>query len=154
MLLYKVTINCLVKMGSYLAVAFTLLLSMACHAQTVSLGQLTNTKWKLTKPVFSYCDKTMSFTSTEMTNTSSSHYVKRGETKETKRFFSNSYPFYLATAIPTTFNRSLVGKSSTGTYIIKYVGKRVVAFKVLGISNAQLKLSTPQGDVLVYDKID
>lgn len=154
MLLYKVTINCLVKMGSYLAVAFTLLLSMACHAQTVSLGQLTNTKWKLTKPVFSYCDKTMSFTSTEMTNTSISHYVKRGETKETKRFFSNSYPFYLATAIPTTFNRSLVGKSSTGTYIIKYVGKRVVAFKVLGISNAQLKLSTPQGDVLVYDKID
>lgn len=81
-------------MGSYLAVAFTLLLSMACHAQTVSLSQLTNTKWKLTKPVFSYCDKTMSFTSTEMTNTSSSHYVKRGETKETKRFFSNSYPFY------------------------------------------------------------
>ena len=36
-------------MGSYLAVAFTLLLSMACHAQTVSLGQLTNTKWKLDK---------------------------------------------------------------------------------------------------------
>ena len=50
---------------------------MTCHAQTVSLSQLTNTKWKLTKPVFSYCDKTMSFTSTEMTNTSSSHYVKR-----------------------------------------------------------------------------
>ena len=109
-------------MGSYLAVAFTLLLSMACHAQTVSLSQLTNTKWKLTKPVFSYCDKTMSFTSTEMTNTSSSHYVKRGETKETKRFFSNSYPFYLATVIPTTFNQSLVGKSNSGTYIIKPVG--------------------------------
>ena len=38
-------------MGSYLAVAFTLLLSMACHAQTVSLGQLTNTKWKLVTKV-------------------------------------------------------------------------------------------------------
>ena len=98
-------------MGSYLAVAFTLLLSMTCHAQTVSLGQLTNTKWKLTKPVFSYCEKNMSFTSTELTNTSSSHCVKRGETKETKRFFSNSYPFYLATVIPTTFNQSLVVKN-------------------------------------------
>ncbi len=95
----------------------------------------------------------MSFTSTEMTNTSSFHYVKRGETKETKRFFSNSYPFYLAAAIPTTFNQSLVGKSNSGTYIIKYVGKRVVAFKVLSISSVQLKLSTLQGDVLVYDKV-
>lgn len=134
-------------------IIIALVLSMTCHAQTVSLSQLTNTKWKLTKPVFSYCDKTMSFTSTEMTNTSSSHYVKRGETKETKRFFSNSYPFYLATAIPTTFNQSLVGKVKSGAYVIKYVNKKVVAFKVLSISNAQLKLSTPQGDVLVYDKI-
>ena len=82
-------------MGSYLAVAFTLLLSMACHAQTVSLGQLTNTKWKLTKPVFSYCEKTMSFTSTEFTNTYSSHYVKRGETKETKRFLATLIHFTL-----------------------------------------------------------
>lgn len=72
-----------------------LVLSMTCHAQTVSLSQLTNTKWKLTKPVFSYCDKTMSFTSTEMTNTSSSHYVKRGETKETKRFLATLIHFTL-----------------------------------------------------------
>ncbi len=134
-------------------IIIALVLSMTCHAQTVSLSQLTNTKWKLTKPVFSYCDKTMSFTSTELTNTSSSHYVKRGETKETKRFFSNSYPFYLATVIPTTFNQSLVGKSNSGTYIIKYVGKRVVPFKILSVSSGQLKLSTPQGDVLIYDKV-
>ena len=38
-------------------IIITLVLSMACHAQIVSLGQLTNTKWKLTKPVFSYCEK-------------------------------------------------------------------------------------------------
>lgn len=135
-------------------IIIALVLSMTCHAQTVSLSQLTNTKWKLTKPVFSYCDKTMSLTSTEMTNTSSSHYVKRGETKESKRFFSNSYPYYLAATIPTKFNQSFVGKVKSGAYVIKYVNKRVVAFKVLSISNAQLKLSTPQGDVLVYDKID
>lgn len=45
-------------------------------------------------------------------------------------------------------------KVKSGAYVIKYVNKKVVAFKVLSISNAQLKLSTPQGDVLVYDKID
>ena len=132
---------------------FIVLLSITCNAQTVSLSQLVGTKWRLTKPVFDYCEKTMSFTSTEMTNTSSSHYVKRGETKETKRFFSNSYPFYLATAIPTTFNQSVVGKSNSGTYIIKYVGKRVVPFKILSVSSSQLKLSTPQGDVLIYGKV-
>ena len=134
-------------------IVIALVLSMTCHAQTVSLSQLTNTKWKLTKPVFSYCDKTMSFTNTTVTNTSNSHYVKRGETKESKRFFSNSYPYYLAATIPTKFNQSFVGKVKSGAYVIKYVNKRVVAFKVLSISNAQLKLSTPQGDVLVYDKI-
>ena len=134
-------------------IIIAIVLSLTCHAQTISLNQMTNNKWKLTKPVFSYCDKTMSFTSTEMTNTSISHYVKREETKETKRFFSNSYPFYLATVIPTTFNQSLVGKSNSGTYIIKYIGKRVVPFKILSVSSGQLKLSTPQGDVLIYDKV-
>lgn len=134
-------------------IVIALVLSMTCHAQTVSLSQLTNTKWKLTKPVFSYCDKTMSFTNTTVTNTSNYHYVKRGETKESKRFFSNSYPYYLAATIPTKFNQSFVGKVKSGAYVIKYVNKRIVAFKVLSISNAQLKLSTPQGDVLVYDKI-
>lgn len=140
-------------MKKYLLILFVSLLSMACNAQIVSMSLLSNTKWKLTKPVFRYCDNTMSFTNTTVTNTSSFHYVKRGETKETKRFFSNSYPFYLATAIPTTFNQSLVGKSNSGAYIIKYVGKRAVAFKVLSISSVQLKLSTLQGDVLVYDKV-
>ena len=56
-------------MGSYLAVAFTLLLSMACHAQTVSLSQLTNTKWKLVSPVSDYCERGMSFTMTTCTTT-------------------------------------------------------------------------------------
>lgn len=56
-------------MGSYLTVAFTLLLSMACHAQTVSLGQLTNTKWKLVSPVSDYCERGMSFTTTRTTTT-------------------------------------------------------------------------------------
>ncbi len=141
-------------MRNSLIIALVFLLSMICHAQKVSIAELSGTKWKLTKPVLDYCDKTMSFTNTTVTNTFNYHYVKRGETKESKRFFSNSYPYYLAATIPTKFNQSFVGKVKSGAYVIKYVNKRVVAFKVLSISNAQLKLSTPQGDVLVYDKID
>ncbi len=141
-------------MKAYFSILFMIFLRLACHAQTININQLANSKWKLVKPVFNYCDKTISFTNTTVTNTSNYHYVKRGETKESKRFFSNSYPYYLATTIPTKFNQSFVGKVKSGAYVIKYVNKRVVAFKVLSISNAQLKLSTPQGDVLVYDKID
>lgn len=140
-------------MRNSLIIALVFLLSMTCHAQKVSIAELSGTKWKLTKPVLDYCDKTMSFTNTTVTNTSNSHYIKREETKESKRFFSNSYPYYLAATIPTKFNQSFVGRVKSGAYVIKYVNKRIVAFKVLSISNAQLKLSTPQGDVLVYDKI-
>ena len=140
-------------MRNSLIIALVFLLSMTCHAQKVSIAELSGTKWKLTKPVLDHCDKTISFTNTTVTKTSNYHYVKRGETKESKRFFSNSYPYYLAATIPTKFNQSFVGKVKSGAYVIKYVNKRVVAFKVLSISNAQLKLSTPQGDVLVYDKI-
>ena len=69
-------------------------------------------------------------------------------------FHTFSFVLYLPATIPTKFNQSFVGKVKSGAYVIKYVNKKVVAFKVLSISNAQLKLSTPQGDVLVYDKID
>ena len=140
-------------MRNSLIIALVFLLSMTCHAQKVSIAELSGTKWKLTKPVLDHCDKTISFTNTTVTNTSNYHYVKRGETKESKRFFSNSYPYYLAATIPTKFNQSFVGKVKSGAYVIKYVNKRIVAFKVLSISNALLKLSPPQGDVLVYDKI-
>lgn len=142
-----------IGMRNILVISLVFLLSMVCHAQKIATSELNGTKWKLVKPVFNYCDKTMSFTNTTVTNTSNYHYVKRGETKESKRFFSNSYPYYLAATIPTKFNQSFVGKVKSGAYVIKYVNKKVVAFKVLSISNAQLKLSTPQGDVLVYDKI-
>lgn len=73
-------------MRNILVISLVFLLSMVCHAQKVSIAELSGTKWKLTKPVLDYCDKTISFTNTTVTNTSNYHYVKRGETKESKRF--------------------------------------------------------------------
>ena len=37
-------------------IIIAIVLSMTCHAQTVSLGQLTNTKWKLVSPVSAKTD--------------------------------------------------------------------------------------------------
>ena len=37
-------------------IIIAIVLSMTCHAQTVSLGQLTNTKWKLVSPVSANTD--------------------------------------------------------------------------------------------------
>ena len=50
-------------------IIIALVLSMVCHAQTVSLDQLTNTKWKLVSPVSDYCERGMSFTMTTRTTT-------------------------------------------------------------------------------------
>ena len=41
-------------------VIIALVWGIVCHAQIVSLSQLTNTKWKLAKPVFGYCELLLS----------------------------------------------------------------------------------------------
>ena len=104
-------------MGSYLAVAFTLLLSMACHVQTVSLGQLTNTKWKLVSPVSDYCERGMSFTTTTRTTTT--------KFKKNKKEFLFPLKYYLSSSIPKTFDSSQIGKNRKGSYIIQYVDNSV-----------------------------
>ena len=117
-------------MGSYLAVAFTLLLSMACHAQTVSLGQLT--KWKLVSPVSDYCERGMSFTTTTRTTTA--------KFKKNKKEFQFPLKYYLSSSIPKTFDSSQIGKSRKGSYIIQYVDNSVFWFKIVDISSTKIIL--------------
>ena len=125
-------------MGSYLAVAFTLLLSMACHAQTVSLGQLTNTKWKLVSPVSDYCERGMSFTMTTRTTTT--------KFKKNKKEFQFPLKYYLSSSIPKTFSRK-------GSYIIQYVDNSVFWFKIVDISSTKITLLSKLGDTTVYQKV-
>lgn len=73
-------------MRNSLIIALVFLLSMTCHAQKVSIAELSGTKWKLTKPVLDYCDKTMSFTNTTVTNTSNSHYINEKRRKKVNVF--------------------------------------------------------------------
>ena len=133
-------------MGSYLVVAFTLLLSMACHAQTVSLGQLTNTKWKLVSPVSDYCERGMSFTMTTRTTIT--------KFKKNKKEFLFPLKYYLSSSILKTFDSSQIGKNRKGSYIIQYVDNSVFWFKIVDISSTKITLLSKLGDTTVYQKVN
>ena len=92
-------------------IIIAIVLSMTCHAQTVSLGQLTNTKWKLVSPVSDYCERGMSFTTTTRTTTT--------KFKKNKKEFQFPLKYYLSSSIPKTFDSSQIGKSRKGSYIIR-----------------------------------
>ena len=139
-------------MNRLVSILCMLVLSLGCFAQKIAVSQLTNRKWKLVKPLFSYCDKAMTFSNTEVTNISNYHFVKRGDNKVTKKSFTNSFPFYLAETIPSKFNQNQVGKNSSGIYIVKNVNNRLIAFKILSLRNCELKLLTPEGDIFIYDE--
>ena len=113
-------------------IIIALVLSMTCHAQTVSLGQLTNTKWKLVSPVSDYCERGMSFTTTTRTTTA--------KFKKNKKEFQFPLKYYLSSSIPKTFDSSQIGKSRKGNYIIQYVDNSVFWFKIVDISSTKIIL--------------
>ena len=113
-------------------IIIALVLSMTCHAQTVSLGQLTNTKWKLVSPVSDYCERGMSFTTTTRTTTA--------KFKKNKKEFQFPLKYYLSSSIPKTFDSSQIGKSRKGSYIIQYVDNSVFWFKIVDISSTKIIL--------------
>lgn len=118
---------------------------MTCHAQTVSLGQLTNTKWKLVSPVSDYCERGMSFTTTTRTTTT--------KFKKNKKEFQFPLKYYLSSFIPKTFDSSQIGKSQKGSYIIQYVDNSVFWFKIVDISSTKITLLSKLGDTTVYQKV-
>ena len=126
-------------------IIIALVLSMTCHAQTVSLGQLTNTKWKLVSPVSDYCERGMSFTTTTRTTTT--------KFKKNKKEFQFPLKYYLSSSIPKTFDSSQIGKSRKGSYIIQYVDNSVFWFKIVDISSTKITLLPKLGDTTVYQKV-
>lgn len=125
-------------------IIIAIVLSMTCHAQTVSLGQLTNTKWKLVSPVSDYCERGMSFTTTTRTTT---------KFKKNKKEFQFPLKYYLSSSIPKTFDSSQIGKSRKGSYIIQYVDNSVFWFKIVDISSTKITLLSKLGDTTVYQKV-
>lgn len=59
--------------------------------------------------------------------------------------------FYLANSIPQTFDKSKVGKKTSGRYIIGLFDNRVVYNEILGLTQDELKIrQTYYGDTLVF----
>lgn len=84
--------------------------NIALAQVTVSTSKLTGTKWQLivdgnlqSKPYY------------EFTNNNAIWHCSDGTTF--------SFPFYLSSAIPTTFDFTKVGKETKGCYFIKYNSK-------------------------------
>ena len=119
-------------MRNSLIIALVFLLSMTCHAQKVSIAELSGTKWKLVSPVSDYCERGMSFTTTTRTTTA--------KFKKNKKEFQFPLKYYLSSSIPETFDSSQIGKNRKGSYIIQYVDNSVFWFKIVDISSTKIIL--------------
>ena len=119
----------MMKIFLYLVFLFWL---PSCLAQTVTSTQLTNTKWKLIKPYFSYSDKTLSFSKTSVSF--SSYY------KDLKKTKTSNDRYYISNKIEKTFNGNNVGICGSGKYIVEEINNRAYCFQILSFTSQELKI--------------
>jgi len=114
------------------------LLSIAnSNAQTFSVKDLIGTKWKHIKDYKSNTKAVIEFTDTEMIETIT--FINKGEAIRCPR------PYYLSPTVPTSFNRSLVGKTTMGIYL-------VMLYKFDRMDYKTIKKITPDSLVLYHRK--
>ncbi|MFA4047061.1 hypothetical protein HPS54_05865 [Prevotella sp. PCHR] len=91
---------------------FLLFLSsiIGSKAQTFSINSLIGTKWEQIEENDAYTKTIIEFNDTAMIET-----VKFFVTKNTCHV---SRPYYLSKEVPVSFNRNLVGKKTTGSYLV------------------------------------
>ena len=61
--------------------------------------------------------------------------------------------YYISSAEPTSFVKTLVGKSLSGNYIAEYNGSDLMWFKVEKISNDSLYVSNEVNDKFIFKKL-
>lgn len=83
---------------------------MQANAQTFSVKDLIGTKWEHIKDYNPNSKIVIEFTNTEMIETVS--FIDNSQRYRWPR------PYYLSPTVPTSFNKSLVGKTTTGTYLV------------------------------------
>ena len=103
-----------------------------CKSQSVTIEQLSGTKWQQISP------EDGSATTWEFTDS---------EIKETVCYKESSplisvRKYYLTTDVPTTFDLTKVGGNSSGKYLVYYIdkSKRMFYEEVISLSNDTLKL--------------
>lgn len=108
-----------------------------CNAQTFNINSLIGTKWKHIKDYKIDRETIIEFTDKEMIET-----LTFLDLKKTHRFVR---PYYLSQTVPTTFNKDLVGKTTTGTYL-------VMLYKFDKMDYQTIKKITPDTLVLYHRK--
>ncbi len=132
-------------MKKKILILFSLFCSLFCLGQTVSTEQLSGTSWGRTFPKWEkYYYLTIKFSTDTMT------YVTQYFTLNKTVVLNEQY--YISSAEPTSFDRTLVGKSLFGNYIAEYNGRRLMWFKVDKISNDSLYVSNEVNDKFIFKR--
>ncbi len=132
------------------------------NAQTVSRAILKSGTWEWTSPKCNYATTKMHFDDT--TRYWDVYYFYNKETN------TDIDKYYLSDTLPTTFDKSKVGKVASGKYIVilsevTYKGEKIeemLCYKVLNVTNEELRVEdcyiSPDtvggiGEIYVFKKV-
>lgn len=112
--------------------------------QTISLNQLVGTKWKLESEE-TRSEMTWTFSSTEFTRTTTynfPHPLINPITKEVKpTVYNDCFRYYLSTTSPSQFDKSKVGKSTSGQYLtILSLKNELEYYTIMSLTSDRLTL--------------
>lgn len=112
--------------------------------QTISLNQLVGTKWKLESEE-TRREMTWTFSSTEFTRTTTYNFpypLINPITKEVKpAVYNDCFRYYLSTTSPSQFDKSKVGKSTSGQYLtILSLKNELEYYTIMSLTSDRLTL--------------
>lgn len=136
-------------MKTILVTLFALFSTCAVNAQTYTLNQLVETKWRMilpkeleNNPYFKIIDMD-EYTKEEIKGTLKRIRKADGELRRESHVVRK---YYLSDVKPTSFDHSKVGKVTKGSYLVIYCGNYengeeiMLYYKILSLTNDSLKL--------------
>ena len=133
-------------MKQKILILLSLFCSLFCLGQTVSTKQLAGTSWNLVSPnMKKHCYLTIKFSTDSMTHIAQYPFINKTTVLNEQ--------YYISSAEPTSFDKTLVGKSLSGNYIAEYNGRRLMWLKVEKISNDSLYVSNEVDDKFIFKRL-
>ena len=132
-------------MKKKILILLSLFCSLFCLGQTVSTKQLVGTSWNLVSPnMKKHYYLTIKFSTDTMTYIDQYPFINKTTVLNEQ--------YYISSAEPTSFVKTLVGKSLSGNYIAEYNGSDLMWLKVDKISNDSLYVSNDEDDEFIFKK--
>ena len=104
-----------------------------CEAQgTYQLSQLSGTKWVICIGDTSRIERVVEFSNQKFKTTTFFKSINKSKTFE--------YDYYLSNTVPSSFHSNLVGKTTSGTYIVIWLKDELAYLRIESLSNNTLKL--------------